>query len=71
MTTQDYEIVADAILPVYSEILHDQERDFDAINAIEDTVEALCKAFAKDNPRFHKATFYRRTFGYLPSEANR
>jgi hypothetical protein len=50
MTTQDYEIVADAIRPVYSEILHDQERDFDAINAIEDTVEAPLQGLREGQP---------------------
>jgi hypothetical protein len=33
-------------------------------------VERLSAAFLADNPRFHKATFYRRALGYLPSEAD-
>jgi hypothetical protein len=67
MTTADYEIVADAIRAA-------DETDVDTPDGVEMThaiVDRLCEAFAKDNPHFHKATFYRRALGYLPSEANR
>jgi ATP/maltotriose-dependent transcriptional regulator MalT len=65
MTTKDYEIVADAIR-------EQREVAIDAfeIGTVEAVVERLSAAFLADNPRFHKATFYRRALGYLPSEAD-
>lgn len=71
MRTKDYEIVADAIRPVYSKVCAEPQFGFDAIVAIEDLVGNLSEAFLADNPRFHKATFYRRAIDHLPSEVKR